>query len=150
MLVCRDLPDISNNPVTVPGGPSRIVQRKRAAEDVEKEKAIEKHNRKVDQSTATDLKLKEATIVGMKGAAIKQRVGTMAATVGMIEKQIDLLERTKSVLIARWGQDAYDNRISELMMKMLDDRKLSGEDLIPAENTTRDGDDNDDDDDGFN
>jgi hypothetical protein len=150
MLVCRDLPDISNNPATVPAGSTRIVQRKRAAEDEEKEKAIEKHNRKVDQSTATELKLKEATIVGMKGAAIKQRVSTMAATVGMIEKQIDLLERTKSVLIARWGQDAYDNRISELMMKMLDDRKLSGEDVIQAENTTRDGDGNDDDDDGFN
>ncbi len=150
MLVCRDLPDISNNPTTVPAGSTRIVQRKRAAEDEEKEKAIEKHNRKVDQSTATELKLKEATIVGMKGAAIKQRVSTMAATVGMIEKQIDLLEQTKSVLIARWGQDAYDNRISELMMKMLDDRKLSGEDVIQAENTTRDGDGNDNDDDGFN
>ncbi len=86
----------------------------------------------------------------MKGVAIKQRVSTMAATVGMIEKQIDLLEQTKSVLIARWGQDAYDNRISELMTKMLDDRKLSGEDLIPAENTTREGDGNEDDDDGFN
>jgi len=48
MLVCRDLPDISNNPETVPAGPTRIVQRKRATEDVEKEKAIEKHNRKVD------------------------------------------------------------------------------------------------------
>ena len=72
------------------------MQRKRAAEEVEKEKAIEKHNTKVDESTATDRKLKEATIVGMKGAAIKQRVVTMAATVGMIEKQIDLLERTKS------------------------------------------------------
>ena len=144
MLVCRDLPDIANNPETVPAGPSRIVQRKRAAEDVEKEKAIEKHNRKVDESTATDQKLKEATIVGMKGAAIKQRVSTMAATVGMIEKQIDLLERTKSVLIARWGQDAYDNRISELMVKMLDDRKLSGEDLMATENTRDEEDNNDD------
>ncbi len=86
----------------------------------------------------------------MKGAAIKQRIVTIATSVGMIEKQIDLLERTKSVLIARWGQDAYDNRISELMMKMLDDRKLSGEDVIQAENTTRDGDGNDNDDDGFN
>ena len=150
MLVCRDLPDISNNPATVPAGSTRIVQRKRAAEDEEKEKAIAKHNRKMDESTATDQKMKEATIVGMKGAAIKQRVSTMAATVGMIEKQIDLLERTKSVLIARWGLDAYDNRISELMTKMLDDRKLSGEDLIPAENTTREGDGNDNDDDGYN
>ncbi len=145
MLVCCDLPDISNNPETVPAGPTRIAQRKQAAEEVEKEKAIEKHNRKVDNSTAADVQLKEATIVGMKGAAIKQRVSTMAATIGMIEKQIDLLERTKSVLIARWGQDEYDNRISELMTKMLDDRKLSGEDLIATEKTTRDGDDNDDD-----
>ena len=62
----------------------------------------------------------------------------------MIEKQIDLSERTKSVLIGRWGQDQYDNRISELMTKMLDDRKLSGEDLMAAENT-RDWDDNNDD-----
>jgi len=145
MLVCRDLPDISNNPETVPAGPPRIAQRKRAAEEVEKEKAIEKHNKKVDLSTAADVQLKEATIVGMKGAAIKQRVSTMAATVGMIEKQIDLLERTKTVLIARWGQDEYDNRISELMTKMLDDRKLSGEDSIAAEKTTGDGNDNDDD-----
>ena len=149
MLVCRDLPDISNNPETVPAGPTRIVQRKRAAEEVEKEKAIEKHNRKVDESSATDRKLKEATIVGMKGAAIKQRVVTMAATVGMIEKQIDLLERTKSVLIARWGQDEYDSRISELMTKMLDDRKLSGEDLTASENMC-DGNADDDDGDGFN
>ncbi len=150
MLVCRNLPDISNNPATVPAGSTRIVQRKRAAEDEEKEKAIVKHNRKIDESTATNQKMKEATIVGMKGAAIKQRVSTMAATVGMIEKQIDLLERMKSVLIACWGQDAYDNHISELMTKMLDDRKLSGEDLIPAENTTREGDGNDNDDDGYN
>ena len=120
------------------------MQRTRAAEDVEKKKAIEKHNRKVDESTATNLKLKEATIVGMKGAAIKQRVVTMATSVGMIEKQIDLLEQTKSVLIARWGQDEYDDRISELMMKMLDDCKLSGEDLMATENT-RDEDDNNDD-----
>ena len=77
----------------------------------------------------------------------KSNIIAMAATVGMIEKQIDLLERTKSVPFARWGQDAYDNRISELMTKMLDDRKLSGEDLIPAENTTREGDGNEDDDD---
>ena len=144
MLVCRDLPDISNNPETVPAGSTRIVQRKRAAEDVEKAKAIEKHNSKVAESTATDLKLKKATIVGMKGAAIKQRIVTMATSVGMIEKQIDLLERTKSVLIARWGQDVYDNRISELLTKMLDDCKLSGRDLMADENT-RDGDDNDDD-----
>jgi len=143
MLVCRDLPDISNNPETVPAGPTRIVQRKRAAEEVEKVKALEKHNRKVDESTATDRKLKEATIVGMKGAAIKQRVVTMAATVGMIEKQIDLLERTKSVLIARWGQDEYDSRISELMTKMLDDRKLSGADLTASDNDNG-NDDNDD------
>ena len=63
----------------------------------------------------------------------------------MIEKQIDLSERTKSVLIGRWGQDQYDNRISELMMKMLDDRKLSGEDLTAAENSTRALDDSNDD-----
>ena len=89
MLVCRDLPDISNNPETVPAGATRIVQRKRSAEDGEKEKAIEKHNRKVDESTATDLKMNEATIFGMRGAAIKQRVVTMATSVGMIKKQID-------------------------------------------------------------
>ena len=123
-LVCQDLPDISNKPESVPAGATRTVQRKRSAEEDKKEKAIEKHNKKVDKSTATDQKLKEATILGMKGAAIKQRVVTM------IEKQIELLERTKSVLIARWGQDKYDNCISELMTKMLDDCKMSGEDLM--------------------
>ena len=91
MLVCRDLPDISNNSETVPAGPTQIVQRKRAAENVQNEKAIEKHNRKMDESTATNLKLKEATIVGMKGAAIKQRIVTMATSVEMTEKQINLL-----------------------------------------------------------
>ena len=134
MLVCRDLPDISNNPETVPAGHTRIEQRKRATEDVEREKSLEKYNKKIEEATETDRRMKEATIVGMRGAAIKQRVATMATSVGMIEKQIDLLERTKNVLIARWGQDEYDNRIAALMTKMLDDRKLSGEDLIGSEN----------------
>ena len=48
------------------------------------------------------------------------------------------------MLIARWGQDQYDNHISELMMKMLDDRKLSGEDLTAAEKTRAWDDSNDD------
>ncbi len=124
-----------NNPETVPAGQTRIVPRKRAAEDGEKEQAIEKHNRKeVEESTATDLKMKEGTIVGMKGAAIKQRVETMATSVEMMatsvemfKKQIDSLQQTTSGL-------------RELMTKM-DDRKLSGEDLMAAENV-RDGDGN--------
>lgn len=66
-----------------------------------------------------DLKLKEATILGMKGAAIKQRVVMMATSVGMIEKQIDMLEQTKNVLIAQWGQDVYDKKITDLMRRLV-------------------------------
>ena len=81
----------------------------------------------------------------MKGAAIKQHVVvTMARSMGMIEKQIELLERTKSVLVSCWGQVEYDNRISELMTKMLDDHKISGEDLMGADDSMvgKDGDSN--------
>jgi hypothetical protein len=109
MLVCRDLPDVTNNPEDVPAGPTRIVQCKHAVKEEGKVKAIEKHNKKVDKLTVTDQKMKEVTIMGMKGAAIKQHVVTMATNVGMIEKQIDLLERTKNVLVAHWGQEEYDN-----------------------------------------
>jgi hypothetical protein len=66
----------------------------------------------------------------------------MVTSVGMIEKQIDLLERTKGVLIARWGQEEYDNRVAALMTKMLDDRKMSGKEMMTDGNM--DAGDNDD------
>ncbi len=69
-------------------------------------------------------------MMGMRGATIKQRIVTMATSVGMIEKQIDLLERTKGVLIASWGQEEYNNQVAALMMKMLDDRKMSGKEMM--------------------
>ena len=81
-------------------------------------------------------------MMGMRGAAIKQRIVTMVTSVGMIEKQIDLLERTKGVLIARWGQEEYDNRVAALMTKMLDDRKMSGKEMMTDGNM--DAGDNDD------
>lgn len=127
MLVCQDLPDITNKPVAAPAGVTRVVQKKRAAEYDAREKAVEKHNRKVDEVTATDQKLKEATIVGMQGAAIKQRVATMAASVTMIEKKIELLKGNKDVLVAQWGEEYYNKQIAGLMTTMLDDSKLSGE-----------------------
>ncbi len=125
----------------VPAGPTCIVQCKRAVEEEDKDKAIKKRNKKVDELTATDQKLKEVTILGMKGAAIKQCVVTMATDVGMIEKQIDLLERTKHVLVACWGQEEYDNRVAELMTKMLDDRKMGGKELKNDGNVGDGGDD---------
>ncbi len=57
-------------------------------------------------------------MMGMREAAVKQRVVTMATSVGMIEKQIDLLEGTKGVLIALWGQEEYNNQVVALMTKM--------------------------------
>lgn len=130
MLVCRDLPDITNDPDSLPAGQTRKDQRKRAADEDEKEKAIEKHNKLVEESPSTDRKLKEATIMGMKGAAIKQRVVTMATSVGMIKEQVAMLEQCKSVLVAQWGQEEYDSKIANLMTKMLDDRQMSGEALL--------------------
>ena len=130
MLVCRDLPDITNDPDSLPAGQTRKDQRKRAADEDEKEKAIEKHNKLVEESSSTDRKLKEATIMGMKGAAIKQRVVTMATSVGMIKEQVAMLEQCKSVLVAQWGQEEYDSKIANLMTKMLDDRQMSGEALL--------------------
>ena len=142
MLVCRDLPDVTNSPETAPPGATRIALRKRAAEEEGRETAIERYNKKVDASTAADKKFKEIQMMGMRGAAVKQRVVTMATSVGMIEKQIDLLERTKGVLVARWGQEEYDNRVAALMTKMLDDRKMSGEEMMTDGNM--DAGDNDD------
>ena len=81
-------------------------------------------------------------MMGMRGAAIKQRIVTMATSVGMIKKQIDLLEQTKGVLIAHWGQEEYDNRVAALMTKMLDDCKMSGEEMMTDGNM--DASDNDD------
>ena len=81
-------------------------------------------------------------MMGMRGAAVKQCVVTMATSVGMIEKQIDLMERTKGVLIAHWGEEEYDNRIVALMTKMLDDRKMSSEEMMTDGNM--DAGDNDD------
>ena len=81
-------------------------------------------------------------MMGMRGAAIKQRIVTMATSVGMIEKQIDSLEQTKGVLIACWGQEEYDNHVAALMTKMLDDRKMSGKEMITDGNM--DAGDNDD------
>ncbi len=49
--------------------------------------ANQKHNKKVDELTAMHHKLKESTILGIKGAAIKQCVVTMATIMGMIENQ---------------------------------------------------------------
>ena len=81
-------------------------------------------------------------MMGMRGAAVKQRIVTMATSVGMIKKQIDLLEQTKGVLIAHWGQEEYDNRVAALMTKMLDDCKMSGEEMMTDGNM--DASDNDD------
>ena len=77
-------------------------QRKSNKKDHNHEKAMERHNNKEAAATVTDLKLKEATIMGMKGAAIKQWVTTMATSVSMIEKQIELLEKTKTALVQSW------------------------------------------------
>ena len=65
---------------------------------------MDKHKNNVASTTETDRRLKEATIIGMKGAAIKQRVTTMATSVTMIEKQIEILEKTKTVLVQLWGE----------------------------------------------
>ena len=126
----------------LPAGATRIALWKRAAEEEGRETAIEWYNKKVDASTAADKNFKEIQMMGMRGAAVKQRVVTMATSVGMIEKQIDLLERTKGVLIAHWGQEEYDNRVAALMTKMLDDRKMSGEEMMTDGNM--DAGDNDD------
>ena len=93
-----------------------------------------------------ELKWKEATIVGMHGAAIKQRVVVIATNVSTPEKQIEMLGQTTEVLIWSWGQEKYDAKITELMDKMLDDRKMSGEELIREINDGN-GDGNDDNDD---
>ena len=74
--------------------------------------------------------MKKVTILGMKGAAIKQHVITMATSIGMIEKQIYLMERIKSVLVACWEQEEYDNQVTELMTKMLDNCKMSSKELM--------------------
>ena len=66
----------------------------------------------------------------MKGAAIKQRVTTTATRVTMVEKQIEMLEKTKAVLVQSWGEAKYNEKITELMEKMLDDRKMRGDDLV--------------------
>lgn len=136
-LVCRDLPDISNEPANLPPGSTRKDQRKRAADDDAKEKAIEKHNQKIEESTAVDIRMKEATIMGMRGAAVKQRVVTMATSVGVIKDQLDLMERTKSVLVAKWGQDEYDAKIADLMTKMLDEKQMSGEAFLESTSSTQ-------------
>jgi hypothetical protein len=81
-------------------------------------------------------------MMGMRGAAVKQRIVTMATSVGMIKKQIDLLEQTKGVLIAHWGQEEYDNRVAALMTKMLDDRKMSGEEMMTDGNMDASDNDN--------
>ena len=54
----------------------------------------------------------------------------MATSVSMNKKQIELLEKTKTVLVQSWGEEKYNEKITELMEKMLDDQKMSGDDLI--------------------
>ncbi len=142
MLVCQDLSDVTNSPKTAPASATHIVQRKRAAKEEGREMAIEQYTKKVNASTAADKKFKEIQTMGMRGAAVKMRVVTMATSVGMIKKQIDSLERTKGVLIACWGQEEYDNQVAALMTKMLDDRKMSGEEMMTDGNM--DAGDNDD------
>ena len=70
----------------------------------------------------------------MKSAAIKQQVTTTATSVTMVEKQIEMLEKTKVVLVQSWGEAKYNEKNNELMEKMLDDCKMSGDDLV-EENT---------------
>ena len=52
---------------------------------------MDKHNNNVASITETDRRLKEAPIIGMKGAAIKQRVTTTATSVTMFKKKIEML-----------------------------------------------------------
>ena len=91
---------------------------------------MDKHNNNVASITETDRRLKKATIIGIKGNTIKQRVSTMAKSVTMVEKQIEMLEKTKAVLVQQWGGAKYNEKITELMEKMLDDFKMSGDDLV--------------------
>ena len=72
-----------------------MAQRRDAIDALNPLTVMEKHNNNVASITETDRRLKEATIIGMKGAAIKQRVTTTETSVTMVEKQIEMLEKTK-------------------------------------------------------
>jgi hypothetical protein len=54
MLVCQDLPNVTNSPKTALASASRIALRKRAAEEEGRETAIEQYKKKVNASTAAD------------------------------------------------------------------------------------------------
>ena len=127
----------SEGAVNVPVGPTRVAQRQDAIDTLNRSTVMDKHNNNVASITETDRRPKEATIIGMKGAAIKQRVTTMATSVTMIEKQIEMLEKTKTVLVRSWGEAKYNEKISELSGKMLDDCKMIGDDLV-EDNTVGD------------
>ena len=124
----------------MPAGPTHVAQRRDAIDARNRLTVMDKHNNNVASITETDRRLKEATIIGMKGAAIKQRVTTTATSVTMVEKQIEMLEKTKAVLVQSWGEAKYNEKITELMEKMLDDCKMSGDDLV--EENTGGGNDN--------
>ena len=85
--------------VNVPAGPRRVAQWQDAIDILNRLTVMDKHNNNVASITETYRRLKEATIIGMKGAAIKQRVTTTATSVTMVEKQIEMLEKTKTVLL---------------------------------------------------
>ena len=120
----------SKGAVNVPTVPTRVAQRCDATNALHHSMVIDKHNNNVASTTETDRRLKEATIIGMKGAAIEQWVTTMATSVIMIEKQINMLEKTKMVLVRSWGKAKYNEKITKLMEKMLDDHKMRGDDLV--------------------
>ncbi len=86
--------------------------------------------------------------MGMKGAAIKQCVSTMATSVTMIEKKVEFLKGNKEVLVALWGQEhTNDRQIAHLMTMLLDDCKLGVENLTVKDDTVDEINNNDDDND---
>ena len=89
----------SEGAVNVPVGPTRVAQQQDVMDVFNCLMVMDKHNNNVAPITETDRRPKEATIIGMKGAAIKQQVTTTATSVTMVEKQIEMLKKTKAFLV---------------------------------------------------